>query len=60
MPSKLRCIVCEEVVEPYIVKVEFKELFEQADAIGMDSLTEHEQIVVEFKCCSEVCFYKMN
>ena len=54
------CVVCGKPVEAVLVKEEFPELFAQADAWGMDSLTEQQQTVVEFKCCSLDCYYNLN
>jgi len=54
------CVVCGKPVEAVLVKEEFPELFAQADACGIDSLTEQQQVVVEFKCCSENCYEILN
>ena len=54
------CVVCNKPVEAVLVKEEFPELFAQADAWGMDSLTEQEQVVVEFGCCSTRCFENID
>jgi len=54
------CVVCNKPVEAALVKEEFPELFAQADACGMESLTEQQQVVVEFKCCSESCYERLE
>ena len=54
------CVVCGKPVEAVLVKEEFPELLAQADARGMESLTEQQQVVVEFKCCSESCYERLE
>lgn len=54
------CIICKQPVEASLVKENFPELFAQADALGINSLTEQQQIVVEFKCCSKECYGGME
>jgi hypothetical protein len=38
----------------------FPELFTQADMLGMESLTEHEQVVLDGRLCSQDCYYDMQ
>ena len=56
-----QCVVCvEEVTEiDERVKDTRKEAAAQADTLGMESLTEQEQALVEGAVyCSEECYYK--
>ena len=50
------CVICLEEVESDIVQEEMGYMFTQADALGNESLTEREQVVVEGRCCSFFCY----
>lgn len=54
------CVVCTNKVNWDIVKEEFPEILNQADTYGVDSLTEHEQVVYEGLCCSRKCYDKLQ
>jgi hypothetical protein len=54
------CVVCGSPVDWDIVKEDFKDLLNQVDCHGPDSLTENEQVVYEGRCCSQKCFDKLN
>jgi len=56
----MRCVVCGKTVDWTWVKGEFGELFAQADASGKESLTEAQQAVLDGKCCSFNCYYKLE
>lgn len=48
-PSYPNCVFCRCYMSKYdkeVVQEEHSHLFEQADALGMESLTENEQILV--------------
>ena len=59
MFEEKRCVVCKNLVDWDVVKDEFPELFLQADALDIDSLTEQEQVVLEGNCCSLECYIEM-
>ncbi len=51
------CVVCKKPVDWTHVKEEFgNELFAQAHALGMESLTEQQQAVLEGLVCSLDCY----
>jgi hypothetical protein len=50
------CAVCGNPVDWNQVTDEFGEMFAQADALGMESLTEQQQMVLEGKVCSIECY----
>lgn len=54
-----RCVVCKERVDWDLVKEEFEDMFPQVDCLGVESLTENQQVVYERKCCSYKCYEKM-
>ena len=54
------CTVCKNPVDWNQVKDEFGELFAQADALGMESLTENQQVVLEGHCCSTDCYDQLG
>jgi hypothetical protein len=54
------CTVCKNPVDLSLVKEEFGELFSQADALGMESLTENQQVVLERKVCSIECYDRLG
>jgi len=54
------CAVCKGNVEWVLVKEVFSDIFDQVNAHGVDSLTEHQQVVYEGMCCSEECYYKLK
>jgi hypothetical protein len=54
-----RCVVCKEAVDWDLVKEENGEMFAQVDCLGVESLTENEQVVYEGKCCSYACYDKL-
>lgn len=53
------CVVCHSKVDWALVKEEFAELLDQADTHGVESLTEHEQVVYEGLCCSTGCYKRL-
>ena len=54
------CVICKDVVDRDSVLEEFGEVFEQADYLGLDSLTEDDQAVVEGVVCSIHCYIQMD
>ncbi len=52
----VRCVVCGGEVDWDIVKEIFDDILTQADMFGVESLTEHAQVVYNGQCCSEGCF----
>jgi hypothetical protein len=54
------CTVCGEKTDPTLVMEEFYEIFQQADGRGVESLTEQQQVVYEWHCCSMKCFEKLE
>lgn len=55
-----KCVVCRGKVDWSEVKEEFSEILDQADTLGVDSLTENEQVVYEGSCCSRECYDKLE
>ncbi len=55
-----RCVVCKGQVDWDLVKEEFEDMFPQVDCLGVESLTEDQQVVYEGKCCSYACYEKMS
>ena len=51
-----KCIVCQAQVDWAVVIEEFEWVFDQADALGVESLTEQAQCVYEGLVCSHECF----
>ena len=60
MAKMTRCCVCGSFVDMEIVHEDFEEYFAQADALGMESLTEHQQIAVEGLVCSFDCYLQLD
>ena len=60
MEVKGTCVVCGEFVDWGIIIDEFKDLLDQVDMYGPDSLTENEQVVWEGMCCSTVCYDELD
>ena len=56
----MKCVVCGKKVDKDLVMEMFEHLFIQADCCGVESLTEHEQVVYEWKCCPTDCYYKLD
>ncbi len=54
------CMMCLEEVEQDVLFEEFGRIFAQADMLGAESLTEHEQVVLENRLCSQDCYYAMQ
>ncbi len=54
------CMMCLEEVEQDTLFEEFGYIFTQADMLGTESLTEHEQVVLEGRLCSQDCYYAMQ
>jgi hypothetical protein len=54
------CIICKEQVDWMLVKEEFEEVLRQADTLGMESLTEQEQVVCEGLVCSFDCYEEVD
>jgi hypothetical protein len=52
----MNCIICNKKVDWEYIKEEFSTIFDQVDAYGVDSLTEHEQCIYEGLVCSPDCF----
>lgn len=50
------CAVCGGVVNWDYVVSEMAGIFEHADQLGVESLTESEQLVYEGRVCSWACF----
>jgi hypothetical protein len=54
----MACVVCRKPITTFDrceIISEFSDLFAQADAVGMESLTEDEQLLVDCKVHAE-CF----
>ena len=60
MGLNMECIVCGNCVEQDIINEDFDHLFNQADSLGMDSLTEAEQSAVSGYVCSYSCFESLE
>jgi hypothetical protein len=54
------CMMCLEEVEQDILLEDFGYIFTQADMLGTESLTEHEQVVLEGRLCGQDCYYAMQ
>ena len=54
------CMMCLEEVEQDILIEDFGYIFTQADMLGTESLTEHEQVVLEGRLCSYGCYESMQ
>lgn len=50
------CKICNEEINDDIFEEDFEELMARADAFGLQSLTENEQVVLEGKICSSKCY----
>ena len=55
-----KCIICGNTVDWDIVKEEFDYILAQADAHGVESLTENQQVVYEGLVCSDECYNKLE
>jgi hypothetical protein len=55
----MRCVVCGREVDREEVLERFNGLFDQADAFGMDSLTDQQQTLVDDHCCAD-CYYELQ
>ena len=55
-----RCVVCKNPVDWGLVREDFEDMLEQVDRLGVESLTENQQVVYECKCCSFECYENMN
>ncbi len=51
------CIYCGKPVEWGVICDEFDDLLTQVDLLGVESLTEQEQLVYEGKLCVD-CYYE--
>jgi len=54
------CVVCGKPVEWGVVKEEIEYLLNQADVLGMSSLTDAEQAACNGLVCSLDCFYELE
>ncbi|NOQ49887.1 MAG: hypothetical protein GQ553_04420 [Nitrosomonadaceae bacterium] len=54
------CMMCLEEVDKSQLDYEFGDIYRQADMLGMESLTEHEQVVTEGRLCSYDCYESMQ
>gem|GEM_PF-2921681 len=54
------CVICNAIIDKREVFDIFSDIFFQADSYGVDSLTEHQQAVYEFRVCSEECYEKLE
>jgi hypothetical protein len=54
------CMMCLEEVEQDILLEDFGYIFTQSDMLGTESLTEHEQVVLEGRLCGQDCYYAMQ
>lgn len=54
------CVICQGEIDKREVFDTFSDIFFQADSRGVDSLTEHQQMVYEFRVCSEECYEKLE
>lgn len=54
------CVVCGNQVEWNKVRETFLHILDQADQYGVDSLTEHEQVVYLGLCCSGECYSNLQ
>lgn len=53
------CMMCLEEVDRDVLLDELGYIFAQADRLGMESLTEFEQVVTEDRICGVDCYYAM-
>ena len=54
------CMMCLEEVDQSQLEYEFGYIYTQADMLGPESCTEHEQVVLEGRLCSQDCYYAMQ
>jgi len=54
------CIICKEQVDWTLVVEEMEDILRQADTLGMESLTEQEQVVCEGLVCSFACYEEVD
>lgn len=55
-----QCVVCENEVNWTHVREAFEAILDQADCTGVESLTEHQQVVYLGKCCSPECYERLQ
>ncbi len=55
-----KCIVCNEQVDWAQVLEELGAILDQADRYGVESLTEHEQVVFLGLVCSRGCYNNLQ
>ena len=60
LESESVCMMCLEEVDRSQLDYEFGHIYTQADVLGMDSLTEHQQVVCEGRLCSYDCYESMQ
>lgn len=56
----MTCIICQNEVDWNEVVRDFEHLIDRADRLGLESLTEYEQTVLEGKCCSKDCYRQLH
>ena len=49
----MKCIKCGNEVDITEIKSDYRNLFEQADFFGIESLTEDEQCITNYQFCME-------
>ena len=62
MPKRRWCVVCKRNIttdDIFALFDEYPDTFQQADALGMESLTENEQVLVEGQVHSE-CYENLE
>ena len=51
----MKCVKCGGNIDPEVVRDDYSELFATADALGMEALTEDQQLLVDGELCAECC-----
>jgi len=55
-----KCVVCNREADWTKVKEAFESILDQADRYGVESLTEHQQVVYLGECCSPECYQALD
>lgn len=55
-----KCVVCKQEVKWKEVQEIFEHVFDQADHYGVESLTEHQQVIYHGMCCSDECYQRLE
>jgi hypothetical protein len=60
MANYNHCVVCGETITDEIYEIFGTDWWERADALGMETLTEGQQVVVMGKICSWECYEHLD